>query len=647
MTATFSYSTDASVTVLEARAVSDGVGELAARLAECLDARTDAGCAVVLAASSSSAEALARRLDRTLGAAADAARVVSVREFALELLDSPEAFDATGRRARMLSGFDLAFLNEDIGVLGMRGRRIREMLKFLERGWSELREEEPDWLVTGEEMAVERHVKSRLAFMEALHPAEVEAMCVRYLAGSAEARERVGFDRVFVADARSMSRAGQILACMVARRELTVVWNVDAALRGDAPYAYEDGLTELLGANPSANIVVLDSCSSSRAVRDVLANLAAARGGDAPAVCADSAPAGSFEAVDAGMLEDEMASVVEAVRAAVDAGIATEGIFVACPNDAWVRRARNALVKAGIRCTSIEERQVLNCDVRDAGKSVAARAYTALLLAANPRDCAAWRAWCGFGDYLALSGAFDALARWSGESGSNLADALAALEAAEKARADGSSGAGVPDAPAVQGADRARLLERYRSGIAFVKKAAQLVGDDLVAAACDAAGSDVVPAALVGLLGKVDTCEGASALVKRSAKGLVAPTFADAGVRVGSWERLLGLAPHTVVFCGMVNGLVPEQSFFDLTQLSVDARAKARERLLERMVAAVSHVTNGIVCTTFSRAGLVEAETLKLDSERIQLVEGRRVCRISPSLCIGLMRGDVSGGQGN
>ena len=89
----------------------------------------------------------------------------------------------------------------------------------------------------------------------------------------------------------------------------------------------------------------------------------------------------------------------------------------------------------------------------------------------------------------------------------------------------------------------------------------------------------------------------------------------------------------------MVNGLVPRSAYFELTQATIEAQAKMHARLVERLAALAGKARETLVCTTFERVGIVEAETLKLKTERVRLREGRRVCDLGPSVCIDYLTG--------
>ena len=412
-----------------------------------------------------------------------------------------------------LATFEETFFLEDMRVTGQKQRRLREMLKFLERGWSEMRDDEDGWLITGEEMAVEAFARRDLRAMGSLHVTQVAASCARHLAVDAEALANARYSWVFADDYQAMSRASQRLVRLVAADGLVVAWNTVGGLVGEEPYGYADGLDELVAAAPDPTRVDLAGSVLAQEPARAVAHLCAQPCMDAveaPRVDSDAVP-GGFEVLAAEELSGEMPLLAERVAELLASGVAPEDVYVATPTDAWARRACAALEGADVPVSRVEERQALGGDIRDKAKSAGALAYTALHLAADPASAVAWRCWCGFGDYLACSASMTALGELADQTGSTLPELLRALEAGEL----------VCDA-----VDQAKVLARYREGQAMLRNAEGRTGRELLAVLCERAlGSCEVPAALVQLLGGVDDADDACALFERAQKALVAPAW--------------------------------------------------------------------------------------------------------------------------
>lgn len=611
---------------------------LVERVRAALAAGADAPEVLVLAASAPAADELAVRLG------VPGVRVTTPLTLARGLLACDGAAAALDGRTHMLCGFEENFFLEDMRVTGEKQRRLREMLKFLQRGWSEMREDEEGWLVTGEEVALNDFARSRLRFMGALVPAEVTAACVRWLRADAAALAGQRRRFVFADDFRAMSRASQRLCRLLAGERLTVCWSTLAGLRGEEPYGYAEGLDELEEAARAAGSgfdravfgASRQAQAPARATADVHRQECLVDDRvEAPRID-EAAPAGTFAVETAGELGDEMDQVVHAVRGLLrEGGIAPGEVFVAAPTDAWVRRATAALRAAGVPVGAVEERQALGGDIRDLAKCGPAAVYTALHLAADPASATAWRCWCGFGDWLTCSAGVSGLAEEAARSGATACELLERLAAGDDAAAS---------------IDARKLAARYRAGRALLEQVADLRGMELLEALVGAvahaageagagAGGPAVPAALLDLVGEVGPDETAAALYARAERALTAPRFAAGSVRVGGWDALLGLAPRAVVLCGCVNGLMPPLEYFDLSLATIDEQDRMHRRLVERLAQVAGKARDALVCSTFERAGIVESETLRLKTERVRLRDGRRVCDLGPSVVVQYLSG--------
>ena len=281
-------------------------------------------------------------------------------------------------------------------------------------------------------------------------------------------------------------------------------------------------------------------------------------------------------------------------------------------------------------------------DYRDLDRCAPARLLTALALIADPADALAWRAWCGFGDYLANSAAFADM-RAEGEAcGKGLVAMLE--EVAATAPEEGFPGTGI-----------GRVLDAYRAGRALIARTQGLEGDELIGALADALD---LPAEerertmqLVGVLtapapdsegaaapafpdGAIAAPGDAPALIARARRRMNAPVFenAEGRVRVGDGAHLTGLTPATLVLCGFVNGFFPTRDYFDATVTTPDRQKLVRTADTRRLYAAVGKPTERLAASWFTATGLVEAETLKLDITRVRLRRGEGIATTASSI---------------
>lgn len=99
---------------------------------------------------------------------------------------------------------------EDMKTCGLKNRRLKEMLKFFYRSWTELVEDadgNADWLLAGEEADVHGLLKGILDFTGGILEPELSALAVRYLLADGEALAGAQRAHVLVDDYQMLSRA--------------------------------------------------------------------------------------------------------------------------------------------------------------------------------------------------------------------------------------------------------------------------------------------------------------------------------------------------------------------------------------------------------------------------------------------------------
>ena len=599
-------------TALEAVRIVGGVGtgkterlvERAADLALADGPRSVAAfCATPLAA-----RAFAARLRERLGDAADDVLVTTPRAFALEVLDDNEARASTGRDPRLLTAVEEKFLLEDLKVSGIRPKRLREMLKFFYRSWTELADDDPDWLLPGEEAELHALLKESLGFMRAVIEPEAANLAVNHLRESEAARSAHRFAHVVVDDAHCLSRASQLLAELAASTSIAMAGDADACVRAFDAYPYAAGLDECAERHPKAR----RSKVTARAAENVLADpafeghaLAASDGAEegALAVLASDDPADEFERA--------AAHLADAARA----GVPASHMAVAVPNDVWARNMVAALEARGLRAEALPARQPLGGDARILERCLPARVLTALNLVADPNDATAWRCWCGFGDHLLNSAAFASLRK----QGLSLAEALAAVD----------SGA-APHAVGMQ-----RVADARREGLELAARADGLSGrsllDEITRLVSDGAETSA-PSVVARLCLADGEADDAASMARRARERLTMPTLSDGdAVAVVPYDLAVGLSPDTLVIAGFVNGFIPCRDYFDTTVTTLDKQEKMHAADARRIYALVGKAERVLALSHFASTDLETAGALKLKIDRIRLRDGVRTCSIAPS----------------
>ena len=616
--------------------IEGGVGcgkttALVARVAALLEDGAAPEDMLVLAATPDAARVLGARLTEAAGERGAAIEVTCAREVALGLLASEEGRAFSGRAGRLVTPLELGFIMEDMKVSGLKQRRLHEMLKFFYRNWTELAggaEDDDGWLIPGEEADVHALLKDVLHFTGGILEPEASAMAVRFLFACPEVLASAQRTHVLVDDYQMHSRASQHLANLLARDSVTVAADPTAVVEVFDSYPYGEGIGEFTQANEGCERVVLSEsracASAARAASRLRISL------DAGAAPSDTETEGaSFTALEAADPAAEMAAVADAVQVALEAGTNPSSIYILAFHPAWERRIARALEARDIAATLPIRGRVAAGDYRDLDRCAPARLLTALALVADPTDALAWRAWCGFGDYLANSPAFADMRAEGETQGKGLVAMLE--EVAVAAPEEGFPGTGI-----------GRVLDAYRAGRALVERLQGLEGNELIGALADALNLSAeecertmqLASALTAPEPDVNAPSDARAMIARARQRMNAPVFetTEGHVLIGDSAHLTGLTPATLVLCGFVNGFFPTRDFFDATVTTPDKQKLVRATDTRRLYAAAGKATQRLTASWFTSIGLVEAETLKLEIGRVKLRRGERIAVTAPSI---------------
>ena len=233
---------------IKATRIVGGVGcgktqQLIERVCSLLSGGEKAGNVLVLCATPQACESFTLRLNAAgeeAGVNADEIAVTTPRALALEVLSDAEAVRWSGREPRLLTAYEELFLLEDMKVSGLRPKRLREMLKFFYRSWTELADDDLNWLLPGEESNVHTLLKDNLALTRSIVEPEAGNLAVNYLRGHAGAVAAHSFAHVLVDDYQRISKASQLLAGLMATETLTIAGDRTACVQVYDSYPYAD-----------------------------------------------------------------------------------------------------------------------------------------------------------------------------------------------------------------------------------------------------------------------------------------------------------------------------------------------------------------------------------------------------------------------
>lgn len=509
----------------------------------------------------------------------DNVEVCTPRDLALEVLDDPEVIRLMGRSAHILDPTEELLLFEDMKTCGLKVRRLRELLAFLYRGWSDLADDDPSWLCTTEEKLVVNLLQENLAFTEGMLKEELTPLAYKALRDNPAAARRHARAHVLVDDYSTLGRAAQALTNLIATLSITIAADDTPAPNDCEAYPYEAWLDDLQQANPKLEIRFLSRCYRPAAIVHTLNSIRgeSAHGGVPLEAALDEAGHVKDNALEVYMeagLADECRAIVECVRQNLAGSTQASDILIVGVNGVWRANVAKALSSYGI---PVHRLDAVSEHTNDNAETLAKR------IARDPNDSLAWRSWCGLGDHLARSAAVAELRRCA-PARMNFAEALRLLD-------QGALPTFRKDDPL-----RVGLVERYKAGLT----AAQLANS-------------------VSPLVQEEHLEAAEAVL------------------VGRPLDAFGCEARLVIFGGFVNGFIPSRTYCDPGVLVGHARMRARKSDLKALHLCVAAARKRFVLTGFTSCGLETAERLGLHIARIRLVDGVRTCTIEPSELLDLI----------
>lgn len=588
---------------------------------------------IVFLASTPSAVAAARK--RLADAGVSGATVSTLSDLLVERLGRPEIRELTGRVPRVLEDFEEHILDEDMKVTGIKPKRLKEMLKFFYRTFTELGDESDDFIVEPEERVVDAALREHLRCREAMLRPELSNVAYKLLRDHPEVRDLVGAPHVLVDDFQNLNRASQLVAEQLAGESFAVAGNPDEQIATSEPYPWKAGLDEVATRYGSAAVCELTeprgvpadvaSVANSLVARDSFASyrLAASAEGAAPA---------AMQCVKWTYPNDEFRGVAAYIadRLAAEPELRPRDFFVVAPNALWARALARVLDAHHIAADVVVSANRLAGDPRKDDRNGGLRAFTALNLVASPEDGAAWRSWCGFGDYLTRSNHWCRLEEFACERALRVSDALALI-------------ADLEDEPF---AGAACLADRYRAGRALIDKARGTRGFTLLAACCEPDIDDKSWEAFLAMLGSVTGTESAEELWAQ-ARSRMESAFSDAdAVRIGLIESPCGLSFDTVIITGAVEGFWPSFKSIDLT-CDDDVREALQDGERRAWYSALGKARRHVVISTVQKDESNTAAALGMWVHRIRMENGASMATLAPTTYLDEMGPDLPPFEGS
>lgn len=602
---------------------------VARRVARLLAQGVSAAEIVVFASTPSAVRALQAALVRESGAAVHV-QVTTLPAFCQRVLDTPEAREVTGRAPRLLADFEERILMEDMKVCGVKSKRLREMLKFFYREWTELGDEKPDFIRDTQEAEVYATLTENLRFRNAMMRQELSNVAVKFVRDHPQAAAPAFTPHVLVDDYMNLNRVSQMLLDLVATACLFVCGNINQTTHTTEPYPYPQGFACFEENHPDTEVVRLTQDLRTPKRITAMANSLMVAGGletDTLVELTCDAPS-DVHFVKWTYPNDEFLGIARHIKhrlASTSHPVHARDIFVAVPNAMWGRALAKVLNANDIKTDLVLDFNVLKGDPRDDAKSQALQAYTRLNLAANPDDPTAWRSWCGFGDYLTNSNHWFRLEKWAQERDIGILEALELLDALEDKPFEHSE----------------VLLERYHAGREFIARTQGKKGFTLINQ-CSPVRGEVPPAAFMELLEPVEGTETGSELLARAMARLENRFNEDDAVRIGLMQMCCGMEFDTTVIMGAVEGFYPAADLlgpkFDDEQVALRKNQERRD-----WYNVMTKTRHALIVSTIQKDESNTAAALGMHAHRIRMEDGASRAILAPSCYMAEMGEDAPG----
>lgn len=593
-----------------------------ARVAWLLQQGADPARVCVVAGGDAAAQAMA-------DIAAQGVTVTSAPALELRVLSSEQACAFTGRKPRLIMGFEEDFVKEDLKTTGVAAKQLKGMLGFFCKSLTNLEADDPHFFWEKDEQAVFNLARTALAACGPIHPSELAGMCLHYLQTLDSPADRLGFDHIVADDYQALNRASQLVLEQLAGQSLWACADALDGCQGADPFPYARGVEEFCahegtlrvslpdpqGTGAQAAAAKLASCGYLEALSlgllDSQGEAEVAQTYEVP--CAPQAYDG-VELLQCDSWKDEFAQVAAYVKAKVEAGAAPSQIVVATPNLTWARSVSRALKAAGLPVRKMASGALVSANFRRMEDCAQARLVCLLGLLADGDDGMAWRAWCGMGDYVAASNVFvELMTHDCAEDGKTL---VAALESLVAAVAQGDAGP-----------THAAVAESYLEGRRILGELAGLTGRALIEAAAAKVGLRRMDEALL----EACLAPGAQASAAQMRASIQERATASAfygpaeAVGVCQYADMAGITCQHLVIAGCMNGWLPQHAYFDLASASAKRRQAMDREARELFYTLAGSATQSLAVSSFADIDLEVSERLNLKGYRVSAGEdGRR-----------------------
>ncbi|MCO6440095.1 MAG: ATP-dependent helicase [Nitrococcus mobilis] len=184
----------------------------------------------------------------------------TLHSLAFKVLMSEHALAATGRVARPLNEFELEPLLADISDAHGGKRIVKKRIKAFEAAWARLQSDEPGYVQSAQDAALERELISWLIFHESMLIGEAIPLLYQYVRNNPAAPICAEFSHILVDEYQDLNKAEQgIIQLMSENAEVCIVGDDDQSIYS-FKHAHPDGIRQWLTANAGAADIELAEC---------------------------------------------------------------------------------------------------------------------------------------------------------------------------------------------------------------------------------------------------------------------------------------------------------------------------------------------------------------------------------------------------
>jgi DNA helicase-2/ATP-dependent DNA helicase PcrA len=349
----------------------------------------------------------ARDLEIEIGeldvAGADRIRKGTLHSFCFLLLREENVLNLTGRRPRMLLGYEERFLLEDMGseLFGSIDNR-KQMLAAFEAAWSREQDQVPGWPADEIDQEFHNRLSGWLVFHKAMLVGELIPITLRYLRNNPGADILNQFDHVLIDEYQDLNKAEQSLLDTISRNStITVIGDEDQSIYESLRYAHPEGIMNFDDTHAGTSDLPVDQCRRCPirivSMANSLIQNNVRRSGRVLAPRPGNVE-GNIYIVQWPDLEAEIEGIAEFIRNRIQTDVFDPGeTLVLTQRRQLGYMIRDALVDKHIPAHSYFREEILEGNPRDAERCSVQEAFTLLLLLDDPEDRVALRCWLGFG----------------------------------------------------------------------------------------------------------------------------------------------------------------------------------------------------------------------------------------------------------